>query len=144
MPVRIDYSKATEGFATLEPGYYRGKVADVQAKTAGKEAKNPGSTYLEFTYVLPYVGEGETRGKRQAWNNFSLIPDQLWRFKDYLVTCHGFDPESFTEDFEFDENDVKGEEVVIKLDVHEYRGKQQNGVVELLHIDADVPLMDEA
>lgn len=143
MPVRIDYSKATEGFSILEPGYYRAKVADVQIKTAGPQAKNPGSQYFEFTYVLPYVGEGEMRGKRQAWNNFSLLPDQLWRFKDYLVTCHGYDPESFTDEFEFDEADVKNDELIIQLDQHEYRGKKQNGVTGFMPSDADVMLQDE-
>lgn len=143
MPVRIDYSKATEGFALLEAGYYRARVHDVQSKLAGREAKNPGSTYLEFTYVLPYVGEGENRGKRQAWNNFTLLPDQLWRFKEYLVTCHGYDPDSFTDEFEFDENDVKGEEVIVQLDQHEWKGKKSNGVIALLHKDSDVALMDE-
>lgn len=143
-PVRIDYSKATEGFALLEAGYYRGKLIDVQQKTAGREAKNPGSAYLEFIYQLPYVGEGETRGKRQAWNNWSLLPDQLWRLKEYLVECHGFDPEQFDEEFELDENDIKGDEIILQLDQHEYKGKKSNGVVASLHKDSDVPLMDEA
>ena len=143
MPIRLDYSKAESGFKTLDAGFYRAKVFDVQTKTAGPTAKNAGAMLIEFTYKLTHVGEGESRGTRQVWNNFTIVPNQMWRFQEYLVKCHGYDPESFDEDFEFDESDVKGQEVILKLDVHTYQGKQQNGVVDALHIDSDVELADE-
>jgi hypothetical protein len=143
-PVKINWDDApTQVFEVHPDGLYPATVTGMKLKKSqpneatGSKGGNP---YYEVEFTL----EAPATGKQ--WNNYSLLPQALWKFKQFLVRC-GFEEDELSgDDFELNEQDVLAREVVLQVGHRDkYKGEpdpktgempQQNYVVDVFPADA--------
>jgi hypothetical protein len=123
MKMKIDLS-GVANLAPLDDGVYNATLLEGAVKTA----KSSGQPYVAITFTVTDEGfEG-----RKLFRNYSLQPQALWAFKQFLLTM-GVDEDVISGEFEIDEviNDLKG--APCKLDVVQksYRDRMQNEVVKV-------------
>jgi len=123
--MKIDFSDVASGFEAIPSGHYLVRITDGELRTAGDEAKNPGSEYVFWTCT---VQTGEFEG-RKVFTNTSLLPNALFGLKGLLAATGKWSKaELDSEAFEFDIEPVIGEQVIAVVTVRQYQGEDQNSI----------------
>ena len=122
MAIRVDFT-GVKGPAPLDPGEYQARVADV---TVSDKAGQSGyhSVILDWQVLDPQ--------RKVRFDYYSLSPQSLWRLKNVLSTLGVEVPEG---EFEFEPQDVIGQEATVVLSVEEYNGRENNKVKEVKPAD---------
>lgn len=122
MPVNIDFSTA-EGseFKLLEPGDYPCTIYEV---TLSDKEGPSGFKYITIVYQL-------TDGSKQRlWDNLSLSPKALYRLKTLLQRL-GYSEAELAGALDLDEKELLGREVVCRVIMDKWEGKDTNRVAEV-------------
>ncbi len=120
MPIKVSFkgvaSAGFDPFPANEPQEFT--IFDITLKD-GKEFP-----YLNFEY-------NHADSNRKAWNVFSLSPKALPFLKKLLIDV-GVDPDELEDEFEFEPNDILGEEVYLTFGEPEiYQGSEVQNVVRV-------------
>ena len=119
--ISIDFTGVESGGGRKIPdGEYLLKVAEVEQKTS-----QAGNQYLAFKYKVangPFTGSA-------VWDNASLAPQALWRFRT-LLECFGMNPSEGK--FDFDLTKLVGKTVFVEIANETYQGKEKPRIANLL------------
>lgn len=119
--ISVDFSGVESGGGRAIPdGNYTLEVDEVT-----EEESSEGNPYLKFVYK---VTEGPVKGAR-VWDNCSLQPQALWRFKT-LLECFGEEVPDSAMDIDLD--DLVGKSVDAELTNEEYQGKKRPRITGFL------------
>lgn len=102
-------------FGILPNGTYPVRIANLQDRYAGENAKNPGARMLRWEFEV--VGSSEYEN-RKVWDNQVCIPDALWKVKA-LLNAAGVDTSTLSyddDDKEFYYEDSDGSEQQLDMD----------------------------
>ena len=123
MGIKVDFSgvEAGGGFKPLVAGAYSGTIFDIEQKK-GQESGKP---YLAMTLKLNADEDRGVIAGRQAWSNFSLQPNALWKLKQLLVRL-GFEEDALDGITDLDVTELLGLDVTVVLEAPEERRTTNN------------------
>jgi len=125
--MKVDLSAIDSGFDLIPSGKYPARITDGEVREAGPNAKYPGSEYINWEFTLT-EDAGEYAGRKQ-WTNTSLRPEALFGLKALLESSGLWNKEELNApDFDFDIDELFGEEVTLVVAVTQYQGEDQNTV----------------
>jgi hypothetical protein len=115
MGIRVDLSDVESGgFDPIPAGRYPLRVFDGEIRESGPKAKNPGSEYIAWEFIVE-SGDFEDR---HLWTNTSLLPQALFGLKGLLGATGQWSAEELdAADFDFDIDDVLGSLVMATVTV---------------------------
>jgi hypothetical protein len=122
MPLPLGSFADVEDYEVIPAGQYHATVFKGDLKTAGSEAKHPGSEYISWEFNIQEPGYE----KRKQWMNTSLVPEARSLLKRFLKGVGYTDEEMNQPDFSIEIEDVCGREVMLQVSVSESEqyGKQ--------------------
>ncbi len=102
-------------FGILPNGVYTARIANLQDREAGPQAKNPGARMLRWEFE---VINNEDYDSRRIWDNQVCTPQTMWKIKA-LLNAVNVDTSSLSfdeDDNQFYYEDDKGDEHVLDMD----------------------------
>lgn len=119
--VRVDFTgvQAGGGARILPEGPILLEVSGISQE----EGQDSGQPYLAFEFDV--IEEGDYHGAK-VWDNISLSPAALWKFRGFL-DCLGVETEDSAMDVDLD--NLLGMVVVGHIAHEEYKGKTKNRIV---------------
>jgi len=134
LPVPGSMEGVAVGFEPMPSGVYMAEVTDVDERTAGPDAKNPGSTYLSVEFT---IHDDEYEGRKQ-WTNVSLTEKALPMLKGFLVGV-GYDESEVNAMTELDPDDWEGRQcrIVVSEGRNPKTKEKNNSVKRVLPLDGD-------
>ncbi len=119
--IEVDFSGVDSGGGRKVPdGEYLLKVAEVESKESSS-----GNPMLVFKYK---VANGPFSGAT-IWDNVSLTPQALWRFRT-LLECFGMNPGDGK--FKVDPDKYIGKTVFVQVANETYQGKEKPRISEFI------------
>ena len=126
-----DLTDVETGYTLLPEGDYHVKVAE-----AKQEESSSGNDMIVWDFE---VVEGKQKGGKLR-DYTSLGANALWKLKGYLQAMNFELPDSA---FDLDLDDLKGEEVMARVEHEEYDGKNRARIVDLYAVDGEEGEADE-
>lgn len=96
------------GFDPVECGWYAAILSKIT-----KKPSRAGNEYFEVIWTVEPDGERITQF-RKFWDNYSLTDAAIWKLRKLLIAM-GHDADQLIGEFEFDPQDMVGEEAMIRL-----------------------------
>lgn len=128
MGIRVNLSDVDGGFDPLPAGRYVLNVFDGEIRTSGDNAKHPGSQYIAWEFT---VASGDFEG-RHVWTNTVIdhgdcdcgqaetFNKGLFQLRDLLAATGRWTAEELAaDDFDFEIEDVVGQQVSAQLTVRQ-------------------------
>lgn len=118
--ISVDFTGVEGGGRPVPDGEYLLRMSSVEETTSLND--NP---MLKCKWM---VAEGELEGAGPIYDNVSLTPQALWRFKG-LLECIGIQANGKTE---IDVSELKGCLVVCEVENETYQGKERPKIINFL------------
>ncbi len=128
------------GFDPMPNGVYEATVSDGDLRTAGEDAKNPGSQYIAWEFTIT---EEEYEG-RKAWLNTSFVSAAKPMLRMFLEAVGYSESELDNEGFEIEIDEIIGRplKVVLTKGVNPKTKEPNNSVRRVLPLsesEANLP-----
>ena len=132
MPIKINFEGVESGFDPLPAGNYHVKVTDGEIRTAGENAKHPGSEMILWTLTVQ-TGEFENR---KLFYNTTLLPHALFGLKGLLASTGRWEKAKLdSPEFDFEIDQVIGADVIAAVSRSTYQGEEVNNIRRIKPFD---------